>query len=407
MNKNLRVVQISILLILFMATSSSAVEFRLGGTDLNVGGSARLDTGWEYNNKGDVADGEPGSNSKMFVTIPSDTNINIKAKNGNLLGYAELGLSNPHLNIYNSSDSNPQDKGAVRLRYAYGQDAFNNNNEMLIGQSDCMFSQLTPKQYLYDDNGMQGFGVAMSDRYPQLRYTYKQNRITAQVAIQQPVTPVPSDFKDLSSDYEANVVIPAIVGSLTYKITNDISIIPNLYFQYYKLKADDTAQIVTEDIDVTTFGLCLNAQAKINMLNLTGGVWWGINLGIFGNDKRFNLSSDSPVFGAPVGNNYAESGISTNIKNNQSYGGWFQATAPVGPGLLAGGIGGQRAQTGVTEHGYMENIYTWGLFANYAYKLIQNFTIAPEIVFMNNGYDVDRRNLGNTTLVGVHFQYDF
>jgi hypothetical protein len=405
--KKISIIPTSFLMVLIFAASSSAVEFRLGSTDLNVGGSARLDTGWEYNDKGDVADGEPGSNTKMFVTIPSDTNINIKAKTGNLLGYAELGLSNPHLNIYNSSASNPQDKGAVRLRYAYGQYAFDNNNEILIGQTDCMFSQLTPKQYLYDDNGMQGFGVVLSDRYPQLRYTYKQNRITAQVAIQQAVTPDPTYFKDLSSAYEANMIIPAIVGSLTYKINNDFSIIPNLYFQYYKLKADDTTQIVTEDIDVTTFGLCLNAQAKINIVNLTGGIWWGVNLGIFRNDKRFNLSSDSPVFGAPVGNKYAEPGISTKIKNNQSCGGWVQAAAPVGPGLLAGGIGAQRAQTGVTAHGYMENIYTWAIYANYTYMLIKNFTIAPEIVFMNNGYDVDRRNLGNTTLVGAHFQYDF
>ena len=58
-------------------------------------------------------------NHLFSFTIPSDTNINIKAKNGNLLGYAELGLSNPHLNINNStSATNLQDKGAVRIRYA-------------------------------------------------------------------------------------------------------------------------------------------------------------------------------------------------------------------------------------------------------------------------------------------------
>jgi hypothetical protein len=26
---------------------------------------------------------------------------------------------------------------------------------------------------------------------------------------------------------------------------------------------------------------------------------------------------------------------------------------------------------------------------------------------MDNGYDVDRTNLGNTSMAGVHFQYDF
>jgi hypothetical protein len=403
--KKISIIPASLLMVLILAASSLAVEFRVGSTDLNIGGSARLDAGWEYNDEGDVAPGESGSNTSMFVTIPSDTNINIRAKNGNLLGYAELGLSNPHLNVNNSTSvTNLQDKGAVRIRYIYGQYAFNSNSELLIGQTDCMFSQLTPKQYLYDDNGMQGFGVVLSDRYPQIRYTYKQSRITAQIALQQPVTNNPEDFK-LFYDYEADVILPAIVGSLTYMINNDISIIPNLYFQYYKLKTDE--QAAPDDIDVTTFGLCLNAQAKVNMVNLTGGIWWGVNLGIFRNDKRFNLSGTSTIFGAPVGNEYAESGNSTKIKNNQSYGGWIQAAAPAGPGLLRAGIGGQRAQTGVTEHGYTENIYTWAMYTNYTYTLIKNFTIAPEIVFMNNGYDVDRSNLGNTTLVGVHFQYDF
>ncbi len=403
--KKISIIPASLLMVLILAASSLAVEFRVGSTDLNIGGSARLDAGWEYNDEGDVAPGQSGSNSSMFVTIPSDTNINLRAKNGNLLGYAELGLSNPHQNINNSTSiTNLQDKGAVRIRYIYGQYAFNSNSELLIGQTDCMFSQLTPKQYLYDDNGLQGFGVVLSDRYPQIRYTYKQSRFTAQIALQQPVTDNPEDFK-LFYDYEANVILPAVVGSLTYMINNDISVIPNFYFQYYKLKTDE--QAAPDDIDVTTFGLCVNAQAKVNMVNLTGGIWWGVNLGIFGNDKRFNLSGSSTIFGAPVGNEYAESGNSTNIKNNQSYGGWIQAAANAGPGLLRAGIGGQRAQTGVTDHGYTENIYTWAMFANYTYTLVKNFTIAPEIVFMNNGYDVDRSNLGNTTLVGAHFQYDF
>ena len=404
--KKISIIPASFLMVLIFAASSLAVEFRVGGTDLNVGGSARLDAGWQYNDKGDVGQGEAGTNTKMFVTIPSDTNLYLRAKNGNLLGYVELGLSNPHQTVYNSSPnySQEQDKGAVRIRYMYGQYAFNSNNELLIGQTDCMFSQLTPKQYLYDDNGMQGFGVVLSDRYPQIRYTYKQNRITAQIALQQPVANDPEDFK-LYADYEANEILPAIVGSLTYKVNNDISIIPNLYFQYYKLKTNST--LAKDDIDVTTFGLCVNAQAKINVVDLTGGIWWGVNLGIFGNDKRFNLDENSTVFGAPVGNEYAEAGVSTDIKNNQSYGGWVQVAANAGPGLLRVGIGGQRAQTGVTAHGYTENIYTWGMFANYTYMLVKNFSIAPEIVFMNNGYDVDRSNLGNTTLAGVHFQYDF
>jgi hypothetical protein len=409
--KKISIIPAAFLMVLVFAVSSQAVDFRLGGTDLSVGGSARLDAGWQYNDKGDVGDGEAGNNTKMFVTIPSDTNIYLRAKSENLLGYVELGLSNPHQDALNSSPNYPQDKGAVRVRYAYGQYAFNSSNEILIGQTDCLFSQLTPKQYLYDDNGMQGFGVVMSDRYPQIRYTYKQNRIIAQVAIQQPVVNNQNDFKlyptdlDLGNLYEANEILPAIVGSLTYKVNNDISIIPNLYFQYYKLKVDNS--LVSDDINVTTFGLCVNAEAKINPVDLTGGIWWGVNLGIFGNDKRFNLSETSTVFGAPVGNHYADGTLSTGIKNNQSFGGWVQAAVNAGPGLLRLGLGGQRAQTGVTDHGYTEHIYTWGMFTNYTYMLVKNFSIAPEIVFMNNGYDVDRSNLGNTTLAGVHFQYDF
>jgi hypothetical protein len=396
------------LIVFLISTAVYAVDFKVGGTDLNVGGSARLDAGWDYNDKGDVASGEPGTNSKMFVTIPSDTNLFIRAQNSNLLGYCELGLSEPHLNTYMASAyASPsllsKDGGAVRLRYAYGQYTFNSGSELLIGQTDCMFSQLTPKQYLYDDNGMQGFGVVLSDRYPQLRYTYKKDKLTAQVALQQAVT---NDAVIGTSGYEPNEILPAIIGSLNYKINNNISLTPNLYFQYYKLKADSSDYTsLDKDLDVTTFGLCLNAEAKLNPVDLTGGIWWGINLGIFGNDKRFNLSDDSGVFGAPIIENWPTS--DAKIKNNQSYGGWMQAAVHTGPGLLRLGLGGQRAQTGYTDHGYTENVYTWGIFANYDYELVKNFTIAPEIVFMNNGYAVDRRSLGNTTLAGVHFQYDF
>ncbi|HOJ13218.1 MAG TPA: hypothetical protein PLS81_02840 [Deltaproteobacteria bacterium] len=374
-----------------LAVSSGvhAASFKLGDVDMTLGGSARLDVGWQSSDYGDVAQGKPDSMTDFFLRNPGNSRVKIKAAYEGITGYAEIGLKTDN---------------SVGVRHVYASYDLGEGRGILFGQTDTVFSELRPDQRLNDDLNLQGFGYLYNNRRPQVRYTVASGAVAFKVAIEEP-RGVADEYVSVSGDHLKEKAMPAVAAAFEYK-DGGISVSPSAFYQQFRNKANDDNPD-TKDITVATYGLCLSGSVKADPATFTGGLWYGQNLSVFDLDKRKN--SPSTVFGKPVAD---EAG--NDIEDIDSLGGWAQVSLKAGPGVFRAGAGMQRSETGWKGDAYEDDISTMGAFVNYEYTVAKGFTVTPEIAYFDYGKDANKNkvsegksDLGSDTLVGVHLQYDF
>ena len=406
------------IMVIGFALPSQAASFKVGDVDWSLGGSIRLDTGWQLSDYGDVPAGVNDSTTDFFLRNPTDSRINAKAVYGKTTAFAELGLG---------AESD------VSLRHLYVSYDMGGGNSLLVGRTWTCLAEDSPHQLLWDDPNLWGFGDLSAYRHDQIRFIHAQNKMTFQVAIED-TKEAPLSIENLLSRintatgaditienfYTVEDPLPALVLSLGYDGGN-FTVTPSLYVQTYKLKGN------TDDIDdvtVTSYAVACDASVKLDPVTLSGEIWYGQNLSLFELDLRNNASLE---FGAP-----SPSEDSNDIEDVKSYGGWVQLAANVKPGTLYVGAGYQQAKTELPDELVIptviddedviitiqteDKISTWGAFINYEFPIAKNFTITPELAYFNYGKDAlkiwpglkDGKNkLGTETFIGVHFQYDF
>lgn len=382
-----------------MALPAQAASFKVGSTDFTLGGSVRLDTGWRFSDYDDIKQGtasydidDDGTDDLNFEGIsdkddfflenPGDSRLFLGAVNGKLNAYAEIGVATEGLST----------------RHIYAAYDLGKGNSVLFGQTWTPVAEDSPVQVLFYDDGMQYFGDLYTGRAPQLRFEHSQDNMTLKVALQEATT----DFEPFG--YETEDVLPALCLSMGFELDN-LSLTPSLYLQSYKLKALDNAGPFSDDIDVTTYVLALNAALKLDAATLSGELWWGQNVAAAIDVASGARNTD---FGMPAFNLKANG---SDIKDVNSYGGWVQLAAPLKPGTLACGFGYQKADVEYDGPGWESDVSTWGVFANYTYPITAGLSVTPEILYVNYGkapYKFAGGNdLGTDLFIGVHFQYDF
>jgi len=431
------------IMVIGFAVPSQAASFKVGDTDWTLGGSARLDVGWRSQDLGEARTefgiGAEDKNKDFFLTVPSNTRIFAKAVNGNLTGYTELGLS-PGNAAWDIA-------AEVKVRHVYLGYDMGGGNSLLLGHSWTCVAEDSPNQRLFDDNGLMGVGDLYLGRRPQIRFIHTQDKMTFQVAIEDNrATILTDEFIDtlweftgenLDIDHPCYLiedVTPAIALSLSYA-GDSFVITPSLYAQQFTLKADEVEEnedgdyVALEgldDVKVTSYVLALDAALKFEGLTLSGEAWWGQNVALIG----YITNAGNPVFGYPVPD--LESGYFDNddtatndfdITDVKSYGAWLQLAAPLKPGTLYVGAGYQKAESGIDIDEVSIDDYTaMGFFINYEYPIAKNFTMTPEVAYLDYGKfkgsvvelveteevttDWDLK-LGKDWFFGVHFQYDF
>jgi len=374
---------------LAMSSGAHAASFKLGDVDMTLGGSARLDVGWQSSDYGDVSQGKVDSMTDFFLRNPGNSRVKIKAAYDRALGYAELGLKTDN---------------SVALRHVYASYDLGEGRSILFGQTDTIFSELKPDQRLNDDLNLQGFGYLYNNRRPQVRYTHALGAVAIKVAIEEP-RGVADEYVAVSGDHLKEKALPAVAVAVEYK-GGSIALTPSAFYQQFRNKANDDGAD-TKDITVATYGLCLSGSFKVDPVTFTSGLWYGQNLSVFDLDKRKN--SPSTVFGKPVAD---DSG--NDIDDIDSIGGWAQVSFKADPGLFRVGAGMQRSDTGLKGDTYEDDITTVGAFVNYEYLVTKGFTVTPEIAYFDYGKDANKNkvsngknDLGRDVLVGVHLQYDF
>lgn len=403
------------IMVIGLALPVQAASFKVGDTDLSLGGSARLDVGWRFSDFGDAKQGSARIDDKtdFFLENPGNSRVFMKAVNGKLTGYAEIGLG---------------DDGGISTRHIYVNYDMANGNSVLLGRTWNPVAENSPNQRLFYDDGLQFFGDLYIDRAEQIRFTHSQDNLTFTLALQKAVNYLnggevlesdtyhipdgPSiSYNEITLDdlYDAEYTLPAISLAMSFDSGN-FNITPSLFAQQFELRALTDTGPYSDDITVTTYALAVDASFKADPLTISGELWWGQNVAVaasLASDLTRAFDVYNADFGMPV---LDDNPNGADIEDVNSYGGWIQLAADIKPGTLSCGFGYQTADVkNKPSADYEDNVSTWGAFVNYEYPIAKGFTVTPELLYVNYGSYPEKgdNDLGDDIFVGLHFQYDF
>jgi hypothetical protein len=408
MKKGFWVLSLAALMVFGLAMSASAAgAFKVGDTELKLGGSVRAAVGSHFTDYDATNTGSEDDNFDAFVDLFSTSNVNLAAKYGDLSGLIELGLN----------ETSGSTAGNSYVRHAYVSYALDKNSSLLIGQTWSLLSQGVPCQRLNGDLLLKGFGNLDSNRYTQVRYTYTKDDISMSLALEddKELLDMSTSATDLISDvlvehtgammgtgnYRTNVYLPAILGSLTYKMDGDdvdVTLTPSFFFEWAKL-ADNTG--ADNDIDAIGLAGALNGSVAIKDDATIGfEAWMAKNAGLFANN----------ITGAGTCGNGAFNDIVVDLSGDElddvtSYGGWLQVAVPIDEVTVALGGGYQAVDTenfGGTE----DSIETFGVFTNVKYEITKGLTMQPEVAYFDKGDNINGVSQGDEIYGGIVFQYD-
>jgi hypothetical protein len=388
MKKRLFILAAAILL--FATPVFAGVDFNVGDAKATLGASVWVEAGWDYQFHGDVpTDTTSDKETQQYINIDDPTNINLKVDYKNLGAYLELRYDQ-------TNDTQPE------FYAGYGTYKFNDKNSILFGKAPILFSTMAPKQYLYDDNCLDGYGgLDPWKRSFQVRYSYIGEKFGLDFALEEVKTDgaIEDNYieeNDLEgASFQVQNYLPAFVLNFTWKPLDMLTINPSGYIQQYQLKPKGIEGI--SNTDVLTYALALGIEANLKPVNIQAEGWYGQNMSILGGiDAR-------PSFFDPIYIDGAENSITymgtpqwdgNKLKDVITYGGWLQIEMPIKSFTPRIGGGYQRSSTGIVADGYERHVFTWSAFANCDIKIKDYLTVCPEFLYMYNGKDVDKDFLG-------------
>jgi len=397
MRNKLLVLGLAALLVIGLALPSWAASFKAGDVDITLGGSARLDVGWQMSDFGEMydIDDETGeieyldvedSQTTFFLTNPGNSRLKVGASYGDIFVYIESGISS----------------SGWSQRHTYGQWNMGEGNSLLVGHTWSIFSLHFANQRLASDDACIGAGCLYTSRHPQIRFTHKGDNFAFNIAIEDTKVDTSIDGLWSSSAYLAEDIIPAIMASATFTM-DMLSITPSVLYQQYNLKGISDE---IDDVDISGWGVSLDATAKTDMASIDVSVWYAMNAAIWASlfDQRGGLITA----GAPI------SIDGDDVEDVASFGGFLEFGVPMGDNTLYLGAGYQQSDTedyqdliDEEDLDLEDSVSNYALYINYKYSITKGFYIQPEVAYFNWGDDILGEELGSDMYIGVHFQYDF
>jgi len=379
--------------LLFAAPVFAGVDFNVADAKATLGASVWVEAGWDYQFHGDVpTDYTSDKETQQYIAIDDPSNINLKVEYKNLNAYTEI-------RYHNSADYK------IELYSIYGAYNFSDENQILFGKAPIVFSTMAPKQYLYNDNCLDGYGgLDPWKESLQVRFSHKGKNLGFDIALEEVKTDsgiedsyIENNELDSGGSFQVQNYLPALALNLTWKPLDILTINPSGYIQQYQLKPKGIADI--NNTDVLTYALSLGIEANLKPINIQAEGWYGQNLSVLeGIDAR--PSFFDPIYIAEYDDNQYLTLMGTpqwdnnKLKDVITYGGWLQIEAPIKNFTPRIGGGYQRSSTGIVAEGYERHIYTWSAFANCDIKIKDYLTVCPEFLYMYNGKDADKNFLG-------------
>jgi hypothetical protein len=388
MMKKIFVFAAAALLVLGLSTSSWAVA------DFAIGGSVRLDTGWQFRDWGDQADaafgaGSEDSQSNFFADNPGNGRVNFKATVDDVTGFFELAMG----------DTN------VSIRHAYAEWDMGGGQSLLFGHTWSIMAFGFGDQRLNADDGLLGAGCLYFGRNPQLRYTYAAETFTLKIAIEDADT----GTNPTGLNYLAEAIVPAFLASVSFSPMEMLTLTPSGFYQMYDLTGVAPG---TRDVDIDTYGLAIDGRLSFEAFRISFEGWWGQNLGVAADvlDIRPGIIAAFPTVanGVPVAN-----AAGRDAEDVNAYGGFVQLTFPMETMLFNAGLGWQQCDVENSPSvNFEDDMTTWSFFVNVLYNLTDNMYIQPEFSYFDYGNDAAKNpgignDLGNDIFIGVHWQADF
>jgi len=385
---------IGIIMALSLAGSAFAADFKVGDVGMKLGGSVRIDTGYQYTDKGDVAPGEKDSNTDFYLKNAENSRIYVGADYQNVGAYIEAGFGSDNWST----------------RHAYMTYKPTDNDSFLIGRTWSILSEIGPDgQRMNGDCNLGGYGDLTEDRHEQIRYTRKfSDKLSMSVAIEDNDVDT-TDTTALSNAYQTKSTIPTFLMSMTAAPSDKVTLTPSFLFQRYKLDRNASTNVYKSQY-VQTWAAALNTSIALDPVTLSFEVWGGENVGNYATIDPNTDDDNGYVFGSAFDYNDTTGGY--DLKDTPSFGGWFQLSMQAGKGTILTGAGYQQARPKGPSAVVADEVHTWGAFVNYLYPVKGGFSIEPEIAYLDKGKATLKTagkfaDLGYDVYVGVHFQYDF
>ncbi len=392
----------------------AAQAFKVGDADVSVYASLRLETDYQFHNRGDVPYGQTDNTTDFNMWMSPISRAGLRINYGKVSGLVEYGLK---------ADSRVSQE--TYLRHAFGVYNMGGGNSILIGQTWSIAADAAhvPLQRLRKENLLIGVGKLYFHRNQQIRFTHKTERTVLKVAIEDNdnykttykeagETGLAGEFGLLENGYLVDESTPALDLSFTFKPNSNISLTPTGMIQRYKLK--DNSLSVYHDVNVMTWAASLEGTIKTGLVNLDFEGWCGQNVGL--STVLFDQRPGVIKAGIPVANHYK-----SDIKDVNSYGGWLQFGVPIKPVTMFIGAGYQQSQVRneddpSTGTFYRDNVSCWSAFINFKYDVTKQFYIMPEISYFDWGDAATTKktsdgvpygnDLGSDLYAGVFFQYN-
>jgi len=404
---------------------AAAAVFVLGMTapswavaEFAIGGSVRLDAGWQFSDLGDSQGFTAGranedSQTQFFLVNPGNGRINFKATVGDVTGFMEFAMGST----------------GVSTRHIYASWDMGGGSSLLFGHTWSVMAFGFTDMRLADDLASIGYGCLYFGRVPQLRYTYAADTWNLKVALENFTVPSASSLgiQDYEIDpltgqvtttivtpnFVSETYIPALTAAVGITASEMFPVTVSGYYQQWDLKGIKPG---TKDVGASVYAAAIDGRVNLDFMKIVYEGWWGNNLGLRANsfDGRPNATT---VFGAP-----GVTVAGNDLNDCRSWGGFIELSFPFETVALNLGGGYQTASVeqkpsaklGTDTVRYESDLSTYGFFINVLYNLTDNFYIQPEITYLDHGSDANKdafgtgkNDLGSDIYAGIHFQADF
>ena len=238
---------------------------------------------------------------------------------------------------------------------------------------------------------LEGWGVVKSSRQPIIALDWKSGGLEAQFAIRdhrEDLVPINMN----TTGVDVYWILPSFVGTVLYN-AKYVSIAPTMQWALTNYEGNPSQEDNSAQSWVVKFPL----KATLGPLSLTGDLNYGENLaGEF---------ASQPSFAVPVIQN------SGAISNTISYGGYAVLQYSQDSWTLTGGVGYEKYDNDewVKTLGYAVSEYhRIAYYANFAYKVHENITLLPEVLFEQTGDNPETGlDEGSRLYVGLQIRFLF
>ena len=396
----MRKLLLTLVIVLLAGTSASALPIKVGENTVDVYGSVRAFTVFNYTNAGDTAlvNGRSAGYdiSHLKLGLQGNSRMGVKWTQGNIFVNGELGMGGP------DATTN------ITLRLLYGDYKFDDGKKgrIRVGQIPAIANTHSYfDRKLNSDNGLQGFGTMLEQRRVGINYEINNFSISA-LSMRQDQSMVTDRFNGAGfGNVQFSEIMPRFEAA--YSIIPSVKVVGS-YVKSSVVANNGATGEIDKRYHVDAGHIAVVATPKLSeKAKLAASGFYSVNGGMY---QMVSIGGGYNEFEAVRRDDWAlpmlkggEAGSKGEFDNTSAYG----AAVALVIDKFEAGFGIQSAENDKWE----DKQTGMGVYANYKFRVANNFRITPEVGYLFSG---DRRVLkGSDALkdtrgfqAGIQFRFD-